>query len=276
MRRSTPSVFAPGRLPPLESAFGGAPAAAVVEALAPFATPARVARLGEVAAGRVGSLTVLMDAPYDPHNGGALVRTLDALGVHALHVVELADRPFLIAPTVTRGAHKWVELHAHADVPAATARLRAAGFVLVAAHAGGELVPADLAALPRACVVVGNEREGIRDELLGACDRSVRVPMRGFAESLNLSVTAAILLSHALAGRAGDLDADERARFVARGLLLTVPGSVTILRERGLVPRDVDPVEAWRNPRPAPAPRPGQQHRNARRRARTAAGGEGA
>jgi tRNA (guanosine-2'-O-)-methyltransferase len=268
MRRTTPNVFAPGLLPPLEGALEHASAEAIVETLSPFATPARHARLAEVAAGRVGSVTVLMDAPHDPHNGAALARTLDAFGVHALRVVERRGRPFLVAPAVSRGAHKWVELRTYGHLEDALAPLRAAGFALVAAEAQGELVPADLARLPRACLVVGNEREGIRSELRQACEFSARVPMRGFAESLNVSVTAAVMLSHALAGRPGDLDAPARAWFVARGLMLTVPGSITILRERGLVPHDFDPVDAWRNP--PPVVDPSTLGRNDRRRQRRA------
>jgi tRNA (guanosine-2'-O-)-methyltransferase len=267
MRRTTPNVFAPGRLPPLEGALAHASAEAIVEALAPFATPARLARLAEVAAGRVGALTVLMDAPHDPHNGAALARTLDAFGMHAMHVVEQRGRPFLMAPSVSRGAHKWVELRTYDGLEAALGPLRAAGYALVAAEAGGDLVPEDLARLPRACVVLGNEREGIRRELRAACELSARVPMRGFAESLNVSVTAAVLLSHALAGRPGDLAPEERSWFVARGLLLTVPGSIVILRERGLAPEGFDPVGAWRNPPPALDPSaPGRNDRRRRRR----------
>ncbi len=269
MRRTTPNVFAPGRLPPLEGALRYAGARALVDALAPFATPDRVARLAGVASGRVDALTVLMDAPHDPHNGSALVRTIDAFGVRALHVVEGRGRPFLLAPSVSRGSHKWVDLRTYARVDDALAALHAGGFALVAADPAGDLVPADLARLPRACLVVGNERDGIRGELRAACALSVRVPMRGFSESLNVSVTAAVLLSHALAGRPGDLDDDARAWFVARGLLLSVPGSITILRARGIVPDDFDPVEAWRHP---PALRnPLVPGRNDRRRERRAA-----
>ncbi|MCU0682293.1 MAG: RNA methyltransferase [Polyangiaceae bacterium] len=266
MRRSNPTVFAPGQLPPLEGVLRYASAEAVAQALAPFATAERVARLREVAAGRVTALTVLMDAPHDPHNGAALVRTLDAFGVHALHVVEAEGRPFLLTPSVSRGAHKWVDLRLHARVDEAITALRAAGHTLVAAEPQGELLPPDLARLPRPCLVVGSEHEGIRPALRAACARSVRVPMRGFSESLNLGVTAAVLLSHALAGRPGDLGAPAIEWFVARGLLLSIPGSITILHERGLLPAGFDPIDVWRHPPPAQLPPP--PTRNDRRRER--------
>lgn len=94
---------------------------------------------------------------------------------------------------------------------------------LVGAHPEGELTPEDLAALPRVAVVLGNEREGIRPAIAEACAHRVRVPMRGFVESLNVSVTAAILLHAATRGRAGDLEEADRLRLYARGLYLSVP-----------------------------------------------------
>jgi len=100
---------------------------------------------------------------------------------------------------------------------------------LVAADPNGDLQPSDLASIPRMAIVLGNEREGIRPEISRACAARVRVPMRGFVESLNLSVTAAILLSAATDGRPGDLAPDARERLYARGLILSVPRADDVL-----------------------------------------------
>jgi hypothetical protein len=56
--------------------------------------------------------------------------------------------------------------------------------------------------------------------------------MRGFVESLNVSVTAAILLHAATRGRSGDLDDRDRERLYARGLILSVPRALDILAAR--------------------------------------------
>ena len=69
----------------------------------------------------------------------------------------------------------------------------------------------------------------------GACTTRVRVPMRGFVESLNVSVTAATLLAYATAGRPGDLDPARARRLYARWLALTVPRSLDILAARGIL-----------------------------------------
>ena len=102
---------------------------------------------------------------------------------------------------------------------------------LVAADPDGELAPHDLASIPRLGIVLGNERDGIAAELKAACTRRVRVPMRGFVESLNVSVSAAILLAQATVGRSGDLLAADRLRLYARGLYFTVEKADEVLTE---------------------------------------------
>lgn len=194
----------------------------VVRRLSPFVGEARKERLRTVAATRSGSVTVLMDAPHDPHNGAAIVRSADAFGLHRIHVVP-RDEPFVFSTTVTRGSEKWVDVVVHDRVDDAVASLRSNGFRLVATHPEGDLVPEDLRGIPKVALVLGNEHDGIREELERAADARVRIPMRGFAESLNLSVSAAILIRAAMMDRPGDLSAAERARLVARGLYVSLP-----------------------------------------------------
>jgi tRNA (guanosine-2'-O-)-methyltransferase len=104
----------------------------------------------------------------------------------------------------------------------------------VATDPDGELVPEDLRQIPRLALVIGNERAGIASDLRRLCARAVRVPMRGFVDSLNLSVSTAVLLTAAVAGRQGDLPDAERLRLYARGLFLTVPRAAEVLlKKRG-------------------------------------------
>ncbi len=193
----------------------------VVEALSPLATAARRERLRTVIDARLSSVTVLMDAPHDPHNGGAVLRSCDAFGVQRLCVVPRTE-PFAISTTVTRGSEKWVDVELYRNPPEAVRALEAAGFVLVSTHPEGTLVPEDLATIPKLALVLGNERDGIREELEAAATHTVRVPMRGFVESLNMSVSAAILLAGATRGRPGDLAPEHRERLLARGLYRTL------------------------------------------------------
>jgi tRNA (guanosine-2'-O-)-methyltransferase len=234
MRRSTPDCSFLART--RRSFVDALPHDEVVRigaALAPFVTDERRDRLRGVLGARLDAVTVVMDAPHDPHNGAAVVRSCDAFGVQRLHVVERREG-FLSANSVSRGSERWVDVHAHQGADAAIAALRARGHDLVATHPDGELAPEELASIPRLALVLGNERDGIAGELRAACTRSVRIPMRGFAESLNVSVTAAILLHHATRGRPGDLPAEERDRLFLRALFFTLPRAVDLLEAQGL------------------------------------------
>jgi tRNA (guanosine-2'-O-)-methyltransferase len=234
VRRTTPNCsFVAEEQQKLLASLTALDPAAIARVLEAFVTPERAERLRAVFAARLDAVTVVMDAPHDPHNGAAVIRSCDAFGVQRLHVVERVER-FLASNTVARGSERWVDVRAHADVVEAVAALAASGHELVATHPDGDLLPPDLAALPRPALVLGNERTGIVAALHAACRHSVRIPMRGFAESLNVSVTAAILLQQATSGRPGDLRERERELLYARALVLTVPHASEILAAKGM------------------------------------------
>jgi tRNA (guanosine-2'-O-)-methyltransferase len=234
VRRTTPNCsFVAEEQRKLLASLAALDPAAVARVLAEFVRPERAARLMAVIDARLDAVTVVMDAPHDPHNGAAVVRSCDAFGVQRLHVVERVER-FLVSNTVARGSERWVDVRAYPGVGEAVAALAASGHELVATHPDGDLLPQDLAAIPRVALVLGNERTGIADHLRAACRHSVRIPMRGFAESLNVSVTAAILLQHATWKRPGDLSSRERELLHARALVLTVPHAPEILAAKGM------------------------------------------
>ncbi len=229
MRRRTPGVLAADKLLAAEISLAEVTdPARVIRLLEPLVTDRRRERLLEVIGQRLGSVSVIFDAPHDPHNGAAVIRSCEAFGVQTLHVVERRER-FLAAGSVARGSERWIDLRCHETAEGAIAAARALDLELIGAHPEGALFPADLAQIPRVALVLGNERDGIAKDLARACTRHVRVPMRGFIDSLNVSVTAAILLSHATHGRAGDLDVESRQRLYARGLFNSVAHAKDVL-----------------------------------------------
>jgi tRNA (guanosine-2'-O-)-methyltransferase len=232
MRRTTPGVFGASEL--LDARIARAEAhdpERIVRVLEPMVSEARKTRIAAVIERRLASVSVLFDRPYDPHNAAAVLRSCEAFGVQNLHVVERPGTPLAVARSVARSAEKWIDVTIHESVATCVNWARATALPLVATHPEGELVPGDLAALPRFALVLGNEREGIHEALASACSARVRVPMRGFVESLNVSVTAAILLHAATAARPGDLDHDARRRLYARGLYLSNEHAEQILAQ---------------------------------------------
>ncbi len=200
----------------------------VIETLEPLALDERRQRLWAVIRGRIGNVTVLMDAPHDPHNAAAVLRTCDGLGVPRVHIVPRGE-DFAVGRTVAKGAERWIEVVSHPTPEQALAALHDQGFTTVATHPEGNLAPEDLAKLPRVALILGNEHDGLRDALHEGARESVRVPMRGFVESFNVSVAAAVLLYAATLGRQGDLSRAEQLRFYARGLVRSVPRSLEVL-----------------------------------------------
>jgi tRNA (guanosine-2'-O-)-methyltransferase len=222
--------------------------ASAIALLEPHVTEARSARLRGVFAARLDSVTVVMDSPHDPHNGAAVLRTCDAFGLRRLHVV-VRQEGFLAHRSVARGSQQWVDVQTYTGASAAVSPLLDEGYELVGTHPEGALLPGDLREVPKLALVLGNERDGIGADLGSHCRRHVRVPMRGFAESLNVSVTAALLLYEATRDRPGDLDDRTRARMFLRGLALSLPHAAEMLQAKGFaIPR---PAEELTGPHPA-------------------------
>lgn len=193
----------------------------LISVLEPLVLEQRRARILEVIEGRTDNVTVAMDAPHDPHNGAAVLRTCDAFGIQQVHVVERLE-PFLFVRKVSLGTERWVDVHRHATQQSAITQLQSAGYLVVAACADGELVPSDLAQFERFALIMGNERDGISEAFLSASAHRVKIPMRGFVESLNMSVSTAILVHAAMAHRKGDMVESRRREIYARGLVRSV------------------------------------------------------
>lgn len=186
-------------------------AARVIETLTPMLTPTRIARIDAVLAARLGSVVTIVEDTYDPHNAAATIRTTEALGLQELHAIE-PNGQFSAAIGVTRGAHRWIDLVRSPDARATIAGLQARGFAVYATLPDAPHSIDDVAVDRPLAIAFGNEHAGLSADAIAACDGRVRVPMLGFTESFNLSVTVALAMSQiarrrrALLGRDGDLD----------------------------------------------------------------------
>jgi tRNA (guanosine-2'-O-)-methyltransferase len=229
MRREPKVVISPTAL------YGGAPwseewtVEGITQLLEPMVGETRRERIRQALTARLTSVTLLMDSPHDPHNGAAMLRSCDAFGVQEVHVIPREER-FFASNLVAKGTQRWVDVIEHPDPQGAITALTARGFELIATHPQGELVPEELGNLPRVCLVMGNEHDGISQELTASAGRSVRIPMVGFVESLNVSVSAALLLREATKNRPGDLSPADFARLYARGLFRSLKRAEDIVR----------------------------------------------
>ncbi len=225
MRRNVPEAVEVPEAPDLPG-----PAEDVIAALAPMVSAERMERIDAVVGARIGSVVPVLEEMADPHNGAAVLRTADALGIHEIHVIESRNR-FLVSRGVARGTAHWLDLHRHRDGRACIDGLRARDFRVLVASAEGAIGPDELARIPRVAVIFGNEHTGVSPSLRGRVDGVYRIPMRGFVESLNVSVAAAITLWAATRERPGDLAAATRAALRARFMMESVRDADLVVRE---------------------------------------------
>lgn len=145
-------------------------------------------------------LVAAVDRPSSPGNLGTLIRSCDALGVHALlvtgHAADVYDPAAITASRGSLFALPVVRLESHADVAAFASGVRdtLGGCRLVAADEQAALDLSDADLTGPAIVVVGNETHGLSHAYRSMCDPLVRIPMSGAATSLNISVAASIVL----------------------------------------------------------------------------------
>ncbi|MDD9940690.1 MAG: RNA methyltransferase [Myxococcales bacterium] len=206
------------------------PAATVIDALSPLLTPARLARIDAVVAQRTRSVVPVLDGLIDPHNVAAVLRSADAFGIQDVHVIQ-GTEAFVASHRVAQGTEQWLDLVRHADAQACARHLRASGYRLLVAQMEAEVTPAQLPDLGKVAVVFGNEHAGVSPQLTEIADGRYGIPMRGFVESLNVSVASAITLQHATQHRAGDLSLLEQQELRARFMMLSVDRADEIIAE---------------------------------------------
>ena len=165
----------------------------------------RVQRMLDVLQHRTLHIIVGMEAVDDGHNQAAILRSADAFGVQEVAVVT-GKAPFEPSRRVTQGVHKWLTIRKYPDIQTAMQALRERGYRIWASRLDEEAIPLEAVDLTEPAVFFfGNEHEGLSEEAIRHADGTFVIPMRGFAQSLNVSVAAAITL----------YDATRRAREVA-------------------------------------------------------------
>lgn len=153
---------------------------------------ARVFERGDV------PLLILLDGVTDVRNAGAIARTAECLGAHALLLPqEGSARIGADAVKTSAGALLHLPVCRVQSPKHAVAELQASGVRVVAVTEKAETAPADANLTGPLCLLLGDEGEGIAPSVLRLCDAQVRIPMRGKVESLNVSVAAGMLLYEA-------------------------------------------------------------------------------
>lgn len=183
-------------------------------------TPERLARVQAALAARVGSVVAVAEAVHRRHNTSAILRSCESFGVHEVHLVTEGFTP---AAGAARGAERWVHMRAFEKVSDSLEELKGRGFRILVAdfiepHWSPDEVPLDR---PIA-VVFGSEARGVSERARSLSEGAITIPMWGLTTSLNVSVSAAIILNRLTerirAERGPDLSEMEQKRFLEEWL----------------------------------------------------------
>ena len=138
-------------------------------------------------------LYLVLDGLQDPGNVGTLIRTAEAVGAAAVLLSRDSADPF--SPKVVRstmGTIFRVPIRICEDLPRELGELKKAGVVVFGTHLSGtDVYAADLSG-PLA-LLIGNEGNGLTEEVAACADRLLRIPMEGQVESLNAAVSGSVV-----------------------------------------------------------------------------------
>ncbi len=148
---------------------------------------------------RTRHITLVLEDIFQPHNASATLRTCECLGIQDIHIIENINR-YKLNPNVVMGSSKWLTLHRYNkegnNTKAAILSLKEKGYKIVATspHYDGK-TPTTLPLDSKSAILFGTELTGLSKEALDLADEYIQIPMFGFTESFNISVSVALVLS---------------------------------------------------------------------------------
>ncbi len=163
-----------------------------------FLTGKRRQRFLDVLSHRTQHFTVAIEDVFQLHNTSAVMRSCEVFGIQTLHVVE-EKYGKSIDKEIAMGAQKWVDVERFETISDCIANLRAKGYKIVATtphHDDCLLEDFDIS--QKSALFFGTERNGLSQEVIEQADGFVKIPMVGFTESLNISVSAAIIIQNVM------------------------------------------------------------------------------
>lgn len=171
----------------------------VIDILEQFVSDNKQTHIERVLNQRTRHVTLVFEDIDKPHNVSAVLRTAECMGIQDLHFIKNKN-DYTVNPIISQGAAKWVTLHHHNqaedNVSECYQSLREAGYRIYATslHERSHSVD-DIDPSVKTAIVFGTEADGITLQAGEKADGFVHIPMSGFTESFNLSVSAAICLT---------------------------------------------------------------------------------
>lgn len=167
---------------------------ALLEYLEDFMTENRKNRFLEVLKNRTNHFTIAVEDVYQLHNTSAVMRSCEVFGIQNLHIVEQRYGKS-IDKQIAMGAEKWVDINIHDNMKNCISTLRSQGYQIIATTPHNDSCMLDeFDVTKKSAIFFGTEIDGLSEEVMKQADGFIKIPMVGFTESLNISVSAALVI----------------------------------------------------------------------------------
>ena len=159
-----------------------------------FLTENRKERFNNVLSHRTKHFTVVVEDVFQFHNTSAVMRSCEVFGIQELNIIEQRFGKS-IDKEIAMGAQKWVDIKTFDSVGASIKTMRQKGYQIIATtpHNDSCLLH-EFDVTQKSALFFGTEKEGLSEEVMNQADGFLKIPMVGFTESLNISVSAAIII----------------------------------------------------------------------------------
>ncbi|MDR0367866.1 MAG: RNA methyltransferase [Bacteroidales bacterium] len=170
----------------------------IINCLKEFVTQERYARICDIIEKRTRHFTIVVENLYQSHNMSAILRTAECLGIQDVHIIE-NNYEYEISKQVALGAQKWLSIYRYNqrqnNTLACLKAVKEKGYKIIATlpHKN-DCLPNDIPIDEKTAFVFGTELDGLTREAVDMADGFVKIPMYGFTESYNVSVSVALTM----------------------------------------------------------------------------------
>lgn len=170
----------------------------LIQYLKESVTEARFLRMRQVLEKRTRHLCVVLEDLYQAHNASAVMRTCDCLGIQDVHFLE-EKNSMKVNDEIAMGSEKWLSIYHHKGEQNVKEDLydslknKHYSIVVTTPHKNS-YYPENIPLHQPLALIFGTEKEGVSDFWMNRADAFLQIPMSGFTESFNISVSAAIII----------------------------------------------------------------------------------
>ncbi len=159
-----------------------------------FLTESRKERFLKVLANRTNHFTIVVEDVFQFHNTSAVMRSCEVFGIQEVNIIEQRFGKN-IDKEIAMGAQKWVDINQYDNISNCIQALKSKGYQIIATtpHNDSCLLH-EFDVTQKSALFFGTEKEGLSEEVMSQADGFLKIPMVGFTESLNISVSAAIII----------------------------------------------------------------------------------